>query len=278
MWLMDNRKIRMGAIVPYFTLLKHSWLRHYATSWKVAGSSPAEVIDFFFFFTIYIFLPTALLSGIYLVCNRNEYQEYSWGVKRCLHVSLTTSPSSVSWLSIKWGSLDISRNRVGIHCLLHGTALLTFTAEFVWRMNKGKLWMGCIVWCLKVLLQNVCVRHTVKSIITIFRLFLPKLSPNECLNSGLLRDVFLFQVHEPCNLIVMRCAPTQFLVALFSSRGAICVWCNVCIALRWGRFEGESTLSVVSRGACLGMGSWFIYIAISPTQVSSAGRVWMWFF
>jgi hypothetical protein len=30
------------------TCLACSWFRHYATSWKVTGSSPNEVIDFFF--------------------------------------------------------------------------------------------------------------------------------------------------------------------------------------------------------------------------------------
>jgi hypothetical protein len=37
---------------------QRSWLRHYATSWKVAGSSPGEVIGFFF--SIDLILPAAL--------------------------------------------------------------------------------------------------------------------------------------------------------------------------------------------------------------------------
>jgi hypothetical protein len=39
----------------------------------------------------------------------NEYQESSWGVKRCRWVRLTTTPSSLSWLSRNYGSLDVSQ-------------------------------------------------------------------------------------------------------------------------------------------------------------------------
>jgi hypothetical protein len=46
-------------------------MRHYATSWKVDGSIPNEVIGFFQH--THTFQTQCL--------NRNEYQEYSWGVK-----------------------------------------------------------------------------------------------------------------------------------------------------------------------------------------------------
>jgi hypothetical protein len=46
-----------------------SWLRHYATSRKVAGSSPDEV-DF-------LNLPNSSSPGVDLACNRFEYQESS---------------------------------------------------------------------------------------------------------------------------------------------------------------------------------------------------------
>jgi hypothetical protein len=51
-------------------------LRHYATSQKVAGSSPDEV-DFFFQFT-YSFQPH-YGPGVNSATNLPEYQETSWG-------------------------------------------------------------------------------------------------------------------------------------------------------------------------------------------------------
>jgi hypothetical protein len=45
-------------------------LRHYATSWKVAGSIPDEVI-----FSVYLILAAALDPEVYLASNRNEYQK-----------------------------------------------------------------------------------------------------------------------------------------------------------------------------------------------------------
>ena len=53
-----------------------SWLRHYATSWKVAGLNPDEVDCFN--------LPNPSFqphygSGVESAFNRKEYQEYCWG-------------------------------------------------------------------------------------------------------------------------------------------------------------------------------------------------------
>jgi hypothetical protein len=47
------------------------WLRHLATSRKVAGSIPDKVIGFSFDLTLAAF-------GLYSASNRNEYQEPSW--------------------------------------------------------------------------------------------------------------------------------------------------------------------------------------------------------
>jgi hypothetical protein len=44
-----------------------------------------------------------------LASNKNEYQECSWGVKCSRHLRLTTSLSSVSQMSIKFGILNVSQ-------------------------------------------------------------------------------------------------------------------------------------------------------------------------
>ena len=55
-----------------------SWLRHCATSRKVAGSIPDGVIEIFHWHN-----PSGphYVPGVDSACNRNEYQEYFLGVK-----------------------------------------------------------------------------------------------------------------------------------------------------------------------------------------------------
>jgi hypothetical protein len=47
--------------------------------WKVAGSSPGEVIELF---SIYLILPAALGPGVYSASNRNEYRKQKKNVSR----------------------------------------------------------------------------------------------------------------------------------------------------------------------------------------------------
>jgi hypothetical protein len=62
------------ALSPFATIhLKRNWLRHRAANRKIGGSIPDEVIEFF----SSLFLPAALGNGVYLACNRHEYQKFS---------------------------------------------------------------------------------------------------------------------------------------------------------------------------------------------------------
>jgi hypothetical protein len=99
-----------------------------ATSRKIAGSIPDEVMGFFFFF----FKPQEGF-GVDSASNRNEYQESSWEVKSGRHGRMTTS--FVSRLYRKCGILDIPQHYEPPQ-IVTGTASPFTIAPFGQRKNS----------------------------------------------------------------------------------------------------------------------------------------------
>jgi hypothetical protein len=106
---------------------------HYATSRKVAGSSP-EKVDFFL---IDLIFQLHYGPGVDSAFNRNDCQESSWGGK--WWQSLTTSLPSVSRLSEENVGASMSHKPMGLHGLLQGWLYFTSlpTVSRLSRENVG---------------------------------------------------------------------------------------------------------------------------------------------
>jgi hypothetical protein len=119
MWLRHCNSEHMGA---HGSIVGWGTMQHARRLWD---RIPMRSLDF----SMDLILPATLWPQGDSASKRNEYQEFSWGVKGGRHLRLTTLPLSMSQLSRKCGILDLSQH-FGPPWSVTGTAL-PFNGEYM---------------------------------------------------------------------------------------------------------------------------------------------------